>query len=128
MIHARKNIFRDNYIGVEITGSGTSSVSSPPRDTLDFGTAADAGENTFACNSHTGSPGLDVWVHLGSDSDAALPVRLAGNAWNHDGVTAATAITDGADLVMTSSTAIAPTADTSGQKPSQTMCTAPRVP
>jgi hypothetical protein len=134
VMKARKNVFQNNYIGVEITGcgmGGSCSLVNPPatRSVIDFGTAADPGNNTFACNSHASNAvGYDVWIHLSSTSDPALAMAFAGNAWNRDGVSATAGGTDGNDLVVTTSTGTAPTVDTSGQKTSVPTCTGGRVP
>jgi hypothetical protein len=96
-IVARGNTIVGNNTGVYISGAPIG-VARP----IDFGTDADWGRNTLACNSRRdlmGSMGYDFALDGGAFS-GGMP--LAGNTWDHvpPTMSTSTAFPDGSDLVL----------------------------
>ncbi len=92
MRKARNNQLVGNEVGVEVSGNGITAAR-----TMDFGTAADPGGNTFSCNSN-GTNGADVYFHLSSASDATV-LQMVGNSWDH--AVPSTTSADGSDILVT---------------------------
>ncbi len=93
---ARNNSFIGNDVGVE---ADVNPFVATTRPNFDWGTAADPGNNVFACNSsaHTGGMGSDFFFAVATGSTVTIP--LQGNKWDHvPPMTSATAA-DGLDLL-----------------------------
>jgi hypothetical protein len=120
---ARNNSFIGNDIGVEAQASAFVAGTRP---NFDWGTAADAGNNTFACNSsgHTGGVGGDVVISVATGSTVTLPMR--GNKWDHAPPNTSATASNGLDLLNMSG-AVPPTVDTTGGIVANVTCPAGRI-
>ncbi|MCU1277436.1 MAG: hypothetical protein JWM53_982 [bacterium] len=96
VIKARNNTFIGNDVGVQ---AEVNAFVAGTRPAFDWGSAADPGNNTFACNSsgHAGGTGADFVFSVAAGSTVTIPLR--SNKWDHvPPMTSATAA-NGLDLL-----------------------------
>jgi hypothetical protein len=94
---ARNNSFIGNDNALEIDGGAFAA----PRTMMDWGSAAEAGNNVFACNSSeiVGAKGLDLYANFAA---TAATLSFRGNKWDHvppTTVTTLAASANGQDFV-----------------------------
>ena len=93
--HARNNSFIGNDIGIQVEANAFVATT---RTNFDWGTAADPGNNVFACNSsaHAGGMGGDFLFEMAAGSTVTLPMRR--NKWDHVPPMQSATLADGLDI------------------------------
>ena len=118
--HARSNSFIGNDVGIQVEANAFVATT---RTNFDWGTAADPGNNVFACNSsaHAGGMGGDFLFEMAAGSTITLPMRT--NKWDHAPPTSSATLADGLDIHTLNSV----TLDTTGAALANVTCPAGHI-